>query len=118
MDVVNLTLTLTPAHYRWTFGDSAEPADYTDNRGIGVAYTPTLHCCPSLVQHNYLQSSFNLFDQGGFPVHLTATWAANATLHVTRDGAGALDETLTLANRVGDYDVRYQVRESQPVIVR
>lgn len=53
-----------------------------------------------------------------FPVHLTATWTANAIVHATRDGAAVLDETLPLADRVGDYDLRYQVRESQPVIVR
>jgi hypothetical protein len=70
------------------------------------------------VTHNYLQSSFRLFQQGGFPIHLTATWAVSANVHVTRDGAAALDETLALADRVGDYDQRYQVRESEPVIVR
>ncbi len=71
-----------------------------------------------MVQHNYLQSSFRLFDQGGFPVHLSATWTASAAVHVTRDGATALDETVALADRFGEYDLRYQVRESQPVIVR
>ena len=79
MDVVNVILTLTPAHYRWTFGDEGRadqariesgPADFSSGDGLGVPYSPDLHCCASLVQHNYRQSSFGVFDQGGFPVHL------------------------------------------------
>ena len=117
MDVANIALTLTPAHYRWTFGDDAA-AYFADNSGIGTPYEPSSRCCASLVQHNYSQSSFRLFDQGGFPIHLTATWTARAVINVTRDGVPALNQTVTLANRTGDYDFRYQVRESQPVIVR
>ena len=127
LDVVNIILTLTPAHYRWTFGDEgradlarieAAPAEFSSGDGLGVPYSPDLHCCASLVQHNYRQSSFGVFDQGGFPVHLEATWTATARVRATRDGAVVLDETRALQNRVGNYDMRHQVRESQPVLVR
>jgi hypothetical protein len=117
LDVVHVTVTLTPSHYRWTFGDEGQ-ADFADRTGVGVPYNAGALCCASLVTHNYLQSSFRLFQQGGFPIHLTATWAVSAIVQVTRDGAAALDETLALADRLGDYDQRYQVRESQPVIVQ
>jgi hypothetical protein len=127
LDVVNVILTLTPAHYRWTFGDEgradlarteAGPAEFSSLDGLGVPYSPEVHCCASLVQHNYRQSSFGLFNQGGFPVHLEATWTATAMVRATRDGAVVLDETRALQNRVGNYDMRHQVRESQPVLVR
>jgi hypothetical protein len=38
--------------------------------------------------------------------------------NVPVNGAGVLNETLALPVRTGDYDLRYQVRESQPVIVQ
>jgi hypothetical protein len=131
LDVVNVILTLTPAHYRWTFGDEDRPsafahlsnsdegsADFSNGDGLGVPYSPDVTCCPSLVEHNYHQSSFSVFDQGGFPVHLEATWTATAMVRATRDGAVVLDETRALQNRVGNYEMRHQVRESQPVLVR
>jgi hypothetical protein len=117
LDVVNIILTLTPRHYTWTFGDDGR-AEFADGGGIGVPYSPELLCCPSLVEHNYRQSSFRVFDQGGFPVHLEATWSATAMVHATRDGAAVLDETLALQDRVGNYAMRHQVRESQSVLVR
>jgi hypothetical protein len=88
MDVVDVTVTLTPARYQWAFGDTGL-ADFPDDRGIGLPYSPDLRCCASQVAHNYLQSSLRVFDQGGFPVHLTATWTTSAHLHATRDRAPA-----------------------------
>jgi hypothetical protein len=93
-------------------------ADFSNGDGLGVPYSPDVTCCPSLVEHNYHQSSFSVFDQGGFPVHLEATWTATAMVRATRDGAVVLDETRALQNRVGNYEMRHQVRESQPVLVR
>jgi hypothetical protein len=117
LDVVTVTVTLTPADYFWSFGDEGG-ADFKDVTGIGLPYNSDLRCCRSWVEHNYLQSSLRVFEVGGFPVHLTATWTASAAVQATRDGASVLNETLALPVRTGDYDLRYQVRESQPVIVR
>jgi hypothetical protein len=117
LDVVTVTVTLTPTDYSWSFGDEGG-ADFKDIAGIGLPYSTDLRCCRSWVEHNYLQSSFRLFYVGGFAVHLTATWTASAAVQATRDGAGVLNETLALPVRTGDYDLRYQVRESQPVIVQ
>jgi hypothetical protein len=117
LDVVTVTVTLTPTDYAWSFGDDSA-ADFANVSGIGVPYNADVRCCRSYVEHNYLQSSFHVFDAGGFPVHLTATWNAVGRVHATSDGADALDETLALPVRVGSYDLRYQVRESQPVIVQ
>ena len=102
-----MSLTPTRTHYAWTFGDKGR-SDFSDRTGIDVPYSTDLHCCPSLVEYKYLQWSLPVFNQGGFSIHLSATWTANAIIHVTRDGAPAP------ADRVGDYDLRYRCDRASP----
>jgi len=121
LDVVDLTLTFTPAQYVWGFGDDhdgpARPeshAVFLDAAGLGLPYTDAFHA--SSVVHRYHESSLKVFDQGGFPVHLEVRWGAVGTVRATRDGAVVQNDTLSVGSRVGEYEARYQVRESQPIV--
>ena len=121
LDIVDLTLTFTPAQYVWDFGDDnngpARPEGHTvflDGAGLGLPYTDAFHA--SSVVHRYHESSRKVFDQGGFPVHLEVHWGAVGTVRATRDGAVVQNDTLSVGSRVGEYEARYQVRESQPIV--
>jgi hypothetical protein len=122
MDMVDVTVTLSPAQYAWDFGDDdAGPwrqtshASFPDNAGIGTPYIDPYHA--STVTHKYSESSLKDFAAGGFLVRLTATWSASAHVQASRDGAVVQSETRTLQPRVGVYQQRYQVRESWPVSI-
>ncbi len=121
LDAVDVTVTLSPAQYTWDFGDdeggpwrATSHASFTDGAGLGMPYTDPFHA--STVVHKYSQSSLDVFDSGGFAVRLTATWGASAHVQASRDGGVVQDETLSLPPRIGQYEQRYQVRESQPVL--
>lgn len=122
LDLVDVTVTLSPAHYTWDFGDDnsgpwrqGSHTSFADNGGLGLPYTDPYHA--STVTHKYSESSLKVFSAGGFLVGLTATWSASAHIQASRDGAVVQDETRSLDPRVGHYEQRYQVRESWPVLV-
>jgi hypothetical protein len=122
LDVVDVTVTLTPTLYAWDFGDDTggplrpdSHASFSDKRGLGQAFVGILQ--PSTVIHRYTQSSLKVFDQGGYLVQLNATWAVSGHVIATRDGAVVENTTLSLPQRTGLFSARYQVRESQPVLV-
>jgi hypothetical protein len=113
LDTVAVTITFTPAQYTWDFGDGSGPATFSDRTGIGTPYVDPN--TPSTVTHKYHFSSAKVFNQGGFLVDLKATWSLSGHIVATRDGSVIQDETRALSGRTGEYSVRYQVRESQPV---
>jgi hypothetical protein len=120
LDMVDVTVTLSPAQYTWDFGDDddrrqqSSHAYFGNNAGLGTPFTDAYHA--SSVAHTYSQSSLKLFDAGGFLVRLTATWSASAHIQASRDGVVVQSETRSLYPRVGQYEQRYQVRESWPVL--
>jgi hypothetical protein len=121
LDVVDVTVTLSPAQYAWDFGDddggpwlASSHASFGNNAGLGSPYTDPHQA--STVAHKYSQSSLMLFDRGGFLVRLTTTWSASAHIQASRDGVVVQSETRSLGPRVGQYAQRYQVRESWPVL--
>ncbi len=120
-DDISVTVTFSPAQFAWDFGDDTQNwrpeshALFGDLKGMGQPYVDP-HT-PSPVAHNYSESSLKVFDQGGFPIHLSVTWSATATWHFTSDLGDNASGTRTFGERVGQYAVRHQVRESQPVIV-
>ena len=120
-DFITVTVDFSPAQFAWDFGDDAQNwradshASFGDLKGMGQPYVDP-HT-PSPVAHDYSESSLNVFDQGGFPIQLNVTWSATATWHFTSDLGDNASGTRTFAARVGQYAVRHQVRESQPVIV-
>jgi len=120
-DHVSVTATFSPVQFAWDFGDDRQSwrpeshASFADLKGMGQPYVDP-HT-PSPVAHNYSESSLNSFDQGGFPIHLSVTWTATATWHFTSDLGDNASGTRTFGARVGQYALRHQVRESQPVIV-
>jgi hypothetical protein len=120
-DFITVTVDFSPVQFAWDFGDDAQNsradshASFGDLKGMGQPYVDA-HT-PSPVAHDYNESSLNVFDQGGFPIHLNVTWSATATWHFTSDLGDNATGTRTFAARVGQYGVRHQVRESQPVIV-
>jgi hypothetical protein len=122
LDAVDVTVTLSPVQYAWDFGDdeggswrAASHVAFPNNSGLGSPFTDPFH--PSVVAHKYSQSSLDVFQLGGFLVRLSATWSASGHVRVTRDGAVVQDQDVSLDSRVGRYEQRYQVRESQPVLV-
>jgi hypothetical protein len=122
VDMVDVTVTLSPGQYAWDFGDDeggpwrqTSHALFPDNAGIGTPYTDPYHA--STVTHKYSESSLKQFGAGGFLVRLTATFSASAHIQASRDGAVVQSETRALEPRVGVYQQRYQVRESWPVSV-
>ena len=122
-DVVTASVTLTPAHYAWDFGDDVGGPRRDDSHvqfwtadGIGKPYTDPFS--QSSVVHKYRESSRQFFDLGGFDVHLEVGWSAQVSVTVTTDGTVVQAESLSLPEgRVGNYDTLVQVRESQPVLV-
>ncbi len=120
-DHVSVTVSFSPVQFSWDFGDDTQNrrpeshALFGDLKGMGQPYVDP-HI-PSPVAHNYSESSLNVFDQGGFPIHLSVTWTATATWHFTSDLGDNATGTRTFGARVGQYAMRHQVRESQPVIV-
>jgi hypothetical protein len=120
-DHASVTVTFSPAQFAWAFGDDSQAprsdshAAFGDLRGMGKPYTDPY--TPSPVAHNYRQSSLAFFDQGGFPIQLNVTWSASATWQFTSDLGDNESGSLTFGSRVGQYVVRHQVRESQPVLV-
>ena len=121
LDVVDVTVTLTPTVYAWDFGDDAggpwrpdSHASFSDKGGLGQAFTDAFHA--SSVVHRYSQSSLKVFGEGGFLVQLNATWAVSGHVVATRDGVVVQDTTIALPERTGLFSGRYQVRESQPVL--
>jgi hypothetical protein len=116
LDVVRVTVTLSPAQYSWNFGDGGSTAVFHDGAGLGRPYTnPNT---PSTVAHKYHFSSAKVYYQGGFLVDLKAAWSLSGQIVATRDGAVVQQDTRVLPSRSADYSARYQVRESQPVLVR
>ena len=122
LDAIQATVTLSPARYAWDFGDddggpwrTVSHAAFPDISGLGLPFTDPYHA--STVTHKYSQSSLDVFDLGGFQVRLTATWSASGHVRATRDGVVVQDQDVSLDPRVGRYEQRYQVRESQPVLV-
>jgi hypothetical protein len=122
LDAIGATVTLSPAKYAWDFGDDeggpwrgASHTAFPDNSGLGLPFTDPYHS--STVIHKYSQSSLDVFNLGGFLVRLTATWSASGHVRATRDGVVVQDESVALDAREGRYEQRYQVRESQPVLV-
>jgi len=121
LDVVDVTVTLTPARYAWDFGDDdarwrpSSHEAFANNSGLGIPFTDPYHA--STVAHKYSQSSLDVFNLGGFLVRLTATWNASGHVRATRDGVVVQDVTVSLDSREGQYEQRYQVRESQPVLI-
>lgn len=73
-DSVTVNLRLEPAQYAWTYGDGEAGSQqvFTDNRGLGHAYTDAK--TPSPVSWSYAFSSFGL--STGFPLSLSLTWSA------------------------------------------
>jgi hypothetical protein len=121
LDVVDVTVTLSPAQYAWDFGDDdgaqwrqTSHAYFGGNAGLGLPYADPYHA--STVAHKYSESSLKVFGLGGFLVRLTATWSASAEVRASRDGVVVQSETRSLQPRVGQYEQRYQVRESWPVL--
>jgi len=120
-DRVSVTVTFSPVQFAWDFGDDRRSwrpeshASFGDLKGMGQPFVDP-HT-PSPVVHNYSESSLNFFDQGGFPIHISVTWTATATWHFTSDLGDNASGTRTFGARVGQYAIRHQVRESQPVIV-
>ena len=84
-----MTVEFSPAQFAWDFGDDLETrrddshASFDTLKGMGQPYINP-HT-PSPVAHNYSESSFKVFDQGGFPIQLSVTWSATATWHFTSD---------------------------------
>jgi len=122
LDGIDVTVTLSPAQYAWDFGDdengpwrAVSHASFPDNSGLGTPFVDPFH--RSTVAHKYSQSSLDVFDLGGFRVRLNATWSASGHVTATRDGAVVQDASVSLDPRVGRYEQRYQVRESQPILV-
>ena len=116
--IITVTVDFSPAEFAWDFGDGLQPgshASFGDLKGMGQPYVDPL--TPSPVAHDYSESSLKVFDQGGFPIHLSVTWSATPTWHFTSDLGDNASGTRTFGARVGQYAVRHQVRESQPVIV-
>jgi hypothetical protein len=124
VDVLDISVTLTPGQYVWDFGDDHPDlgdfrrdshAAFPDTSGLGKAFTDPNH--PSSVLHKYQQSSLGVFDLGGFSIHLTVTWSATGSWRLTSDVGDNSSGSVALDPRVGNYTMRHQVRESQPVIV-
>jgi len=120
LDTVDVTVTLSPVQYAWDFGDdegdwrAASHLAYSNSAGLGLPYTDPFTASP--VAHRYSRSSLDVFEHGGFLVRLTATWRVSAHVRVTRDEVAVQDENRSLQPRMGVYEQRYQVRESQPVL--
>jgi len=120
-DFITVSVDFSPAQFAWDFGDdlqgwqSGSHASFGDVKGMGQPYVNP-HT-PSPVAHNYSESSLNVFDLGGFPIQLTVTWSATATWHFTSDLGENTGGTRIFGARVGQYAMRHQVRESQPVLV-
>ena len=120
-DHITVSVDFSPAQFAWDFGDDTQTwraeshASFGDMNGMGQPYVDPQ--TPSLVAHNYSESSLNFFDQGGFPIQLSMTWTATATWHFTSDLGDNSSGRQTFGVRVGQYAMRHQVRESQPVLV-
>jgi hypothetical protein len=120
-DRITVTVDFSPAQFAWDFGDDTDNwqpeshASFGDLKGMGQPFVDP-HI-PSPVAHDYSESSLNFFDQGGFPIKLSVTWSATATWHFTSDLGDNASGTRTFGARVGQYAVRHQVRESQPLLV-
>jgi len=122
LDAIQASVTLSPARYAWDFGDddggpwrTVSHVAFPDISGLGLPFTDPYHA--STVTHKYSQSSLDVFDLGGFLVRLTATWSASGHVRATRDGVVVQDQDVSLDPRAGRYEQRYQVRESQPVLI-
>lgn len=120
-DWITVTVEFSPAQFAWDFGDDLDArrddshASFDTLKGMGQPYINP-HA-PSPVAHNYRESSFKVFDQGGFPIQLSVTWAATATWHFTSDLGDNISGTRIFGARANQYTLRHQVRESQPVLV-
>ena len=120
-DWITVTVEFSPAQFAWDFGDDQAAwrddshASFDTLKGMGQPYINP-HT-PSPVAHNYRESSFKVFDQGGFPIRLSVTWSATATWHFTSDLGDNISGTRTFGARANQYTLRHQVRESQPVLV-
>jgi hypothetical protein len=120
-DWITVTVEFSPAQFAWDFGDDLvarrddSHASFDTLKGMGQPYINP-HT-PSPVAHNYRESSFKVFDQGGFPIQLSVTWSATATWHFTSDLGDNISGTRTFGARANQYTLRHQVRESQPVLV-
>jgi hypothetical protein len=109
-DSVTVNLRAAPKQYVWDYGDGrsgddGHPSVFTDQSGLGRAYTDPF--TPSYVLHKYVQSSLKFFDAGGFAIAVRITWSAVFSVN-----GGSWQQLPDLAHT---FEARHQVRESWPV---
>jgi hypothetical protein len=110
-DSVTVVVRLTPKHYEWTFGDDRDnSADFSDNRGLGRAYTDPDPRDASPVAHAYHWSSINFVNQGGYPIAVTIDWSAV----FSANGSGSQG----IPDVVHTYPGRHQVRQIQSIVTQ
>lgn len=105
-DSVTVEVRLTPASYRWDFGDGQRGSvqSFSNPEGLGRRYTDPQHASP--VQWSYEFSSFG--QPNGFPIHLTVTFDA-----VFSANGGAVQALPPLDHT---YDANFVVRQSVPTV--
>jgi len=105
-DSVTVEIRLTPASYRWDFGDGQRGSvqSFPNPEGLGRRYTDPQHASP--VQWSYGFSSYG--QPNGFPIHLTVTFDA-----VFSANGGAVQALPPLDHT---YDANFVVRQSVPTV--
>ena len=101
VDVVQVSVRLSPARFSWDFGDG---------RGAPASSLGRPYPAESDVRHAYQQSSLAFLREGGYRVALAAEWSAAYSL------SGAASEQGALPPRQRVYEARHQVREAQAIL--
>jgi hypothetical protein len=110
-DSVTVVVHLTPKQYAWTFGDDRNnSASFSDNKGLGRAYTDPDPRDASPVAHNYHWSSINYISQGGYAITLTVDWSAQ----FSANGGGFQN----IPDVMHTFEARHQVRQIQSIVTR